>query len=347
MPDLLATPAEVVASLGAVQAQDYLGALWSLGLRMRQATDDFVEQAFAEGSILRTHVLRPTWHFVVHSEIRWMQELTASRVKKLLAYMDRKLELDEALIARSGEVIANALQGGRQLTRAELGQALMVAGIAAEGQQLGQILMHNELDALVCSGPRRGKQFTYMLVEERAPHARHLSQEEALAELTQRYFTGHGPATVRDFAWWSGLTAAEVKAGLEMAKDSLECEEIEGQAYWFSDPVAAPDRLLDEAHLLPTYDEFLVGYASFDQSRKQGWDARQSRLLMAPILIGGRVAGSWRRTLKKGEVVIETAPFRELNAVEREAVAAAGKHYGNFLQLTASFNPEITTSRSQ
>ena len=194
-------PAEVVAWLGAVQAQDYPGAKWALGLRMQDAADDIVERAFSDGAILRTHVMRPTWHFVTPADIRWMLNLTASRVNAASAYMYRQLELDDALFLRGNAVIARALQGGRQLTRVELRGALAEAGIVAEGARLSYIVMRAELDAVVCSGPWRGKQFTYALLDERAPRSRALERDQALAELTLRYFRGHGPATARDFAW--------------------------------------------------------------------------------------------------------------------------------------------------
>lgn len=211
----LATPEEVVEWLGAVQSQEYAGAKWSLALRMENPQEDAIERAYAEGSILRTHVLRPTWHFVPAADIRWMLELTAPRIIAQSAHRSRQLELDAAQYARSNEVIARALQGGRYLTRPELGAALTEAGIpAADGSRLGYIVMHAELEAVICSGPRRGKQMTYALLDERAPHARSMTREEALAELTRRYFTGHGPATVRDFVWWSGLTTFDSDASL-------------------------------------------------------------------------------------------------------------------------------------
>jgi hypothetical protein len=328
------TPGEVVAWLGAVQAQDYLGAKWALGLRMQKATDDVIERAFNDGSILRTHVMRPTWHFVTPDDIRWIVELTAPRVNAVNAHMYRQLELGEALFSRSNAVLAKALQGGRQLTRAELGSALAEAGIAAEGMRLGYIVHRAELDAVVCSGPRRGKQFTYALLEERAPRARILERDEALAELTRRYYTGHGPATVRDFAWWSGLTVADVKAGLEMAASDLTHEVIDGQTYWFSASMPPAAKPSQAAFLLPTYDEFLIGFEAFDRARMGGLAANQNLAFDSTIVIGGRIVGSWRRTFKKGAVVVELAPFAPLTAAEGRAFVAAARRYGEFLGMS-------------
>src|SRR6266704_5397496 len=200
----LETPQALVEWLGAVQAQDFAAAKWALGLRLHGVTDDDIEQAFTNGAILRTHVMRPTWHFVSPADIRWLLALTAPRVHQTLAYYNRKLELDDAVFRCTNAMLANALQGGKQLTRDELVFALQQAGIATEGEQrVTHIMMRAELDGVICSGARRDKQFTYALLAERAPHARMLARDEALAELTTRYFMSHGPATIQDFVWWS------------------------------------------------------------------------------------------------------------------------------------------------
>jgi hypothetical protein len=331
--DLFTTPGEVVAWLGAVQAQDYLGAKWSLGLRLQDATDEAVEQAFNAGAILRTHVMRPTWHFVMPADIRWLLELTAPRLHTANATRYRQFELDEALLRRSADVIANALQGGQTLTRAELGAVLAKAGIPAKGLRLVYILFHAELDGVVCSGPRRGKQFTYALLEERAPNARSLPRDEALAELTLRYYTGHGPATVRDFAWWSGLTVADAKASLDMLASRLVHEVIDGQTYYFPASMPSAAESSDAAFLLPTYDEFLVGYASFGKLRSGGQEINQRVAFDPRIVIGGRIVGSWRRIFKKGAVTVEIAPFTLLSAVKEAAVSAAAQRYGEVVGM--------------
>jgi winged helix DNA-binding protein len=331
----VATPAEVVSWLGAVQSQEYLGAIWSLGMRMRDATDVVIEQAFTQGTILRTHVLRPTWHFVTPDTIRWMLDLTAPRINAAMVYYDRQLELDAALYARCNDVIASAVAGGQYRTRAELGAALGEAGIAATGQRLGHIVSHAELDGVVCSGPRRGKQFTYALLAERAPLAKTLPRDEALAELTRRYFIGHGPATVRDFAWWAGLTVADARAGLDLADSHLLHEEIDGQTRWFSASSLAPVVESSQvAFLLPTYDELLVGYEGFGAALTGGRGNGEWEGFSATIVIGGRVVGNWRRAITKGAVVVELAPFGPLSAAEREAVFAAAERYGAFVGMS-------------
>ena len=299
----LHTPAEVVSWLGAVQAQEYGPAKWSLGLRLPpEVTDADVEQAFADGLFLRTHVMRPTWHFVTPADIGWLLDLTAPRVNQANAYMYRRLELDDALFRRSNDAIARALEGGKHLTRAELASALAEAGIAAEGMRLGYLVHRADLDAIVCSGPRRGKQFTYALLDERAPQARRLERDEALAELTGRYFTSHGPATVDDFAWWSGLTKADVKAGLEMVAAQLVHEVIDGTSYWFPASVPPAPESSQQALLLPTYDEFVIGYTDRSAMFETGQQLRPREDIAfdSMIVIEGQVAGCWRRTFRKG-----------------------------------------------
>ena len=217
-------PAEAVQWLGAMQAQEYAEAKWSIGERVDGCTDADVEEAFARGEILRTHLLRPTWHFVTPADIRWMLRLTAPRVHAANRYSYRKYELSSETLGRSHEVIAAALAGGEPLTRPELADGLAQGGIVADGLRLGYILMHAELEALVCSGPRRGKQHTYARFESRVPESPELAREEALGELALRFFRSRGPATIRDFSAWSGLTMADARAGREMVADRLDSD---------------------------------------------------------------------------------------------------------------------------
>ena len=215
------SPAEAVTHSGAVQAQDFFAATWSLGLRIKNSTRDTIETAYNDGEILRIHVMRPTWHFVMPEDIRWMLELTAPRVKKVLSHYDRKLGLDDALYARSNAAIVTALEGHSYLTRQELKEVLADTGIVTDVQKLGHVISRAELDGLICSGPKRGKQFTYALLDERVPEFRNLNREESLSELARRYFASHGPAQVQDFSWWSGLADKDAKAALDLVKAGI------------------------------------------------------------------------------------------------------------------------------
>ncbi len=331
-------PSDVVQWLGAVQAQDYAAAKWAVGLRMQNAADDDIEQAFTKGAILRTHVMRPTWHFVSPTDIRWLLVLTAPRVKAVMVYYDRQLELDDAVFLRSHAALTKALQDGRQLTRTELASILQQVGIAAKnGQRLAHLMMRAELDGIICSGARRGKQFTYALLDERVPQSRMLEHDEALAEFVRRYFTSHGPATLQDFVWWSGLTAAEAKVGLDMNASQLLHETVDNQIYWFSESMTLAEGTSQTAYLLPNFDEYTVGYKDrsilLDSLHMNKVDARGSSLLNNVIVLDGRVVGTWKRTLKKDEVLVTLNPFTSLSKAEKDVVAASVEQYGAFLGL--------------
>ncbi|HLG65632.1 MAG TPA: winged helix DNA-binding domain-containing protein [Ktedonosporobacter sp.] len=331
------TPQALVEWFGAVQAQEFAAAKWALGLRLPEVTDNDLEQAFADGTILRTHVMRPTWHLVSPADIGWLLTLTAPRVRASNAPYDRRLALDEAAFKQTNAVLATALQGGKQLTRDELASTLEQAGIAAaSGLRLIHIMMRAELDGVICSGARRGKQFTYALLSERAPHARSFSREEALAELILRYFRSHGPATVQDCVWWSGLTGVDVRTGLALAASHLQHETIGDQTYWFV-AASAPQAHAQTAYLLPNYDEYTVGYtdrrAIFDATHTHKLDPR-SGLLGSMMVLDGQVIGTWKRTFKKNSVIIEANPFISLSDTETGAFAASANRYGQFLQLS-------------
>ena len=225
------SPVETVGRMGAVQAQDLAGAKWALGLRTPDVLESEVDRLFDEGAILRTHVMRPTWHFVLPKDIRWMLELTGARIRAGAAGRYRRLEIDDRLAARAEAVFEKALTGGRHLTRSELGDALGTAGITSDGQRLPHLLMAAELRGLLASGPRRGRQATWALLEERAAAATSRPREEAVADLVYRYFATRGPAQLQDFVWWSGLTMADARAGIAAAGDALAHHEVENRKY--------------------------------------------------------------------------------------------------------------------
>ena len=334
-------PADVVKWLGAVQAQDYYGAKWALGQRMVGATDDAIEKAFDEGKILRTHVMRPTWHFVAPADIRWMLRLTAPRVNASNSHYHRKLELDDAVFKRSNKALAAALKGGKQLTRDVLRNVLQRAGISTSGLRFIHLLGRAELDGVICSGARRGKQFTHALLDERAPPTKTLAGDEALAELTRRYFTSHGPATLQDFVWWSGLTTAAAKTGLDMLQRRLAQEVIDGKTYWLPRSKSAVQASSRAAYLLPAYDEYLVAYK--DRSAAlEPIDGKPTipgnAVFSSSIVLGGRVVGRWTRSFKENSVVITLNPFAPLSKADRQAVDHAAHRYGSFLGLSVQLH---------
>ena len=339
-PARFARPEEVVGWLGAVQSQDYGPAKWSLGARSLGVGDAEVERAFADGAILRTHLLRPTWHFVLPEDIGWMLRLTAPRVHALNGYQYRRLGLDGAVLSRSGGLPAGALRGGIRLTRRQLGEVLERAGIATGGFRLAYLLMVAELEGILCSGGLSGRQHTYALLEERAPHARDLGHDQALAELTLRYFTSHGPATAKDFRWWSSLTAAEVEQGLEMAAPRLGQEVVDGARYWFAaaaPPAPAPSPTV---HLLQAYDEYLVGYSQsrylLDPSGTARVLTRDRPAFNHVVVLDTQVAGRWKRTLQRDAVVVQAALHAPFDHAQTRALQAAADRLGAFLGLPAT-----------
>jgi hypothetical protein len=327
------SPAEVVRRLGAVQAQLPVVARWSLGQRMRDGDDAVVERALADGSIVRTHALRPTWHYVAREDVRWVLELTSPRVKASLRFRHRWLGLDDATTLRAERALAKALAGGRHLTRAELAPVIARAKVEPTGERVGHLLLLAELDGVICSGAPRGRHHTYALVDERAPGATRLEKDEALAALTRRYFTSHGPATVRDFRWWSSLTAAEVKRGLEIVGESLAREELDGRIYWSAPEDGSATTEAVAAHLLQEYDELLVGYTESRDVMHPIVGAEVTlagmALLQRTVLLDGRIAGHWRSGARPGDV--EITPLKPFRGAKRAAVEAACERYRAFV----------------
>lgn len=345
----LACSEDVVQWLGAVQAQDFAGAKWALAQRARTKTDEAIEEAFGKGRFIRTHVMRPTWHFVMPADVRWMQMLTAPRVRAAMAYYDRKLDIDQRTVGRSNAALARALEGGKHRTREELARALGMAGLAASGQRLGHLMMHAELDSVVCSGPRRGKQFTYALLDERCPATPTLSRDEALAELCSRYFASHGPASLQDFAWWSGLTISDARKGVALCSGRLVEQTVDDKRYWLDPTRARSTRYRTPVvHLLPNYDEYLIAYkdhtSAFDPKILKKLVSRGT-VLANNIVMNGKVIGGWRRTLSKGALVLEGRLLVELGRLEARALQAAVEAYGRFLGMSARWT-RVTTWRA-
>jgi hypothetical protein len=325
-------PEDVVAWSGAVQAQEFGPAKWGVGLRMRDgATDADLERAVADGRILRTHVLRPTWHFVTPADIRWMLELTAPRVRLRMATYWRQMKLDTRKMTRGTAVIERALGDRGFLTRNELGVELRRAKLPLVTFRLAHLALNAELESVICSGPRRGKQSTYALLETRVPKARRLDRDEALGELARRYLQSHGPATIRDFVWWSGLTTPDATRGCDIAK--ARREEHDGRAYW-TVGAARPASRPKLAHLLPIYDEYLGSYR--DRNAIPQGASRITSAYGRPVnfqhavIVDGKVTGTWRITRTSKAIAMRATMLRKLTSRERRAVADAAKRYEQF-----------------
>lgn len=325
--------AELVSSMAAMQAQDYAGATWALGVRVPGATASAIESALEAGAIVRTHPMRGTHHFVARDDIRWMLALLAPRGLARTQPRWRALALDAATLRTATRALSRALEGGKHLVRDEVAAVLRRARISPDGQRLPHVIFHAELVGLVCSGARRGKQITIALLDERVPAQPARDRDAALVELARRYFTTRGPATLRDFVWWSGLTMADARAGAEQAA-GLVSETIDGTVYWRG--ASRPGRATGpRAYLLPPYDEYAVAYQrrALLGSAPAGASSFGETTLLGPIVVvDGMVAGTWKRTIGPRAVQIDLAPWRRWTGDEAAAVERAAERYAAFVQ---------------
>ena len=338
------TGSDVVRALGAVQAQDYEGAKWALSMRTTAATDAAIEREFESGAILRTHVLRPTWHFVDPKDIRWMLALTGPRVMKTMATYDRKLGLDERVFRRSNAALTKALRDA-DLTRTELKAVLEpkvgpLGGGVAGVQRTAHLMMRAELEGVICSGPRRGKQFTYALLDRRVRSAAILDRDEALLELTRRYFRTRSPATPQDFSWWSGLPMAEVRRGIDLARAELESVSIGDVAYWVHGDT--PSRAKPSAWLLPNYDEFFIGYRDRSAIGVRLDSVKSvtggNALIANVIAMDGQLVGGWRRTLGTDRIRLDLQVLTRLSAAEQKRLLSEVRRYEAFAGKPVTVN---------
>jgi hypothetical protein len=336
-------PAAVVAWFGAVQAQDYAGAKWALTLRAPKLTDDQLDQALADGTIIRTHGPRPTWHFLAPASARSVLAAVGPSVLKRSEGLNRANEIDAPLMKRVFRIWEKTLGQGRFATRTALGTALGKAGIQATGLRLAQITMWAELEQVICSGPRVGKQFTYALFDERVPGTRP-PRDEAVIALAERYVVSHGPVTIRDFVWWSGLTTAEARRAFDAVSPALRKEALDTDIYW-SAPAAPPaaQRSTPAVHLLPNYDEYFIAYRDRGptaiETAPVGGDPRDAFANL--LCVEGRFGGIWRRTIGRQRVEIELAPYRPLTTAHQEAAHEAARRHAAFLGLP----PTVTFRR--
>jgi|SRR5579884_1808124 len=327
----------VVHYLTAVQSQDYTGAKWALGQRTANTTDAEVDRLFDEGRILRLHVMRPTWHFVLPEDIRWLVDLTGPRLLQNLAGPLRQQGIEDADISRVMAIFTGALSGGRFLTRPELGEALRANGIAPDGLRLTNLVIAAEALGVVTSGPRRGKQFTYALLAERVPNTRTLDRDDALAELTRRYFRSHGPAQIKDFVWWSGLTVADARAGLALVGPDLDHLAVDGKEYWFDARVASNEPMPLVGHLLPNWDEYTVAYRDRaaalapDRPFDPSLFSFGGSILDNVVTITGHIRGAWRRVRDRESFRLECRLLEPLDDREAAAVDSARDRLSRFL----------------
>jgi hypothetical protein len=336
-------PGDLVAWMGAVQAQDYPAALWGVGLRTHGATQESIQKAIAAKKIVRTWPMRGTLHFVAPSDVRWMLNYLTPRVVARAASRFRQLQLADATFSSSRLVIEKALSGGKFLTREAMYALLERSRISCAGQRGIHILWKLAQEGLICFGPHEGKHPTFVLLDEWIPETRIPSREEAIAILARKFFASHGPATLRDFVWWSGLPVAEARTALEEIKVSFASDVVAKQTYWF--PVKSPksNKAIRTAHLLPAFDEFLVGY----KDRSAAVDAKHARrahpgggILNPTIVMDGRIIGTWKRTIKQDTVFAQIRSFIRLNNDQHRNIEKAVERYAAFLGKSSAIRFE-------
>lgn len=333
------TVKELVHWMGAIQAQDYAMSKYAIGVRLKNSTDKTIEEAINKGEIIRTHVLRPTWHFVSAEDIRWMLELTAKNLNKALASNSKRLELDEKTFKKANTIIEKLLKGGKHLTRKEIMHALEKKGIKTNDLRAGHIMFRAETDMVVCNGIKKEKQFTYALFDEKVPDAKKFVKEEALAELAFRYFASHGPATLQDFTWWSGLSVADAKDGLESAKSKLMSEKYRDNLYWYSHQQVASKKSSNIV-LLPSFDEFLISYKSREISvdLQHAPHTFTNNGIFNPIIVhNAKVIGTWKPQQKK-EILITPYFFDKPTEKVKQLSAKAAREFGKFMQQQIRFS---------
>lgn len=331
----LKTVKALVGFMGAMQAQDYAMSRWAAGIRLPGKSEASIQQAIDNGEVVRTHLLRPTWHLVAAEDIYWILELTSPHIRTSMKSRASNLKLNDAALQKCNIIIENALIKSQFLTRDDLVNALNQSGIStSEDNRAAHIFLYAELDGLICSGPNIKGKSTYALLRNRVPNPPKITRQEALPLLAERYFSSHGPATLADFVWWSGLPVRDARAGIEMAGKSLVCENIQSKDYWYSGKYNKVQTNGTTIYLLPAYDEFVISYT--DRSALLAVAHHKKAIsnngIFKPlIIINGQATGVWKRTIKNDKVIIETELFRKHTQSEQNGIEEAADIYGKFL----------------
>ena len=320
--------------MGAMQSQDFIMAKWAIGVRLPASTHEIVEEAFNKGDIIRTHVMRPTWHFIVKEDVRNLLQISSARILTTNRSRDRQLELAESIFSKSNKIIEKVLLDGKHLTRDEIAAKLQMEGIKTDENRASHLLMRAEMEGIICSGPVKNKRQTYAMLDERVPLSKPLLKEEILATLAQRYFISHGPARLQDFAWWSGVPLGEARKALENVKYTLISETIDSETFWLDGSIQIPENFEDSAYFLPAYDEFIISYADRSASLPAEVNSRavSSNGLFRPVVvINGQVKGLWKRSLVKEKLRVEVSMFHQPDKKTKSNLVNAIESYGHFL----------------
>ncbi len=330
----LQEPHEVVSYMGAMQSQAFEMAKWGIGARLKGATNAAIEDAINTGKIIRTHILRPTWHFVAAEDIRWMLQLSAPRVKPILMGYWKMRGIEKSVYTPAIRVIEKLLENGNHLTRQEIGDALIAQGIIADPDLTHCITGIAEIDGIVCSGRLKGNKQTYALMHEWIPKTEKLCKEEALERLARTFFTSHGPATLQDFCWWSGMTLTDAKKVMGQMKHDFICKEVNGRTFWMKNDIVLPTNNDDSLLLLPPFDEFVVSYkdrSELIEDHHYGKVMTKNGLFSPTVMLNGEIIGSWKKVSIKGKPNVEVSffvkPTKKIESLVEKKVKEFSEYY--------------------
>lgn len=327
------TAKEIAGYMGAVQAQDYNMVKWALGIRIQNSTETDINAEIDAGSIIRTHLLRPTWHIVSSDDIYWISDLTSSRIKSAVKFRDRQIGLTDSIFRKCDRLFEKTLMDGNHLTREELIEELKDAGIGVDNNRASHILLRAELDGIICSGKQKNGKPTYAILEEWVPVKNRKFKDEALRELAVRYFSSRGPATVQDFSWWSGLTLGKSRLALELARPNLVSATFENMTYWFVDPIKIPSPDDQDAYLLPAYDEFLISYRDRTASLSLVHNKKtisNNGIFYPAVLLGGQITGTWKRMIKENHIILTFNLFKDIRIDYDKTLGKSISRYSEF-----------------
>lgn len=331
---------DLVSKMGALQAQDYYMVKWAVGTRLTDSTIDTFDTAINNAKIIRTHLLRPTWHIVASTDIYWLLDLTAQQIKNSMRSRDKELELDDIVYKKCNKIIVKALSAAGSLTREELVPLLEEAKIFIGNNRAYHIFLRAELDGLICSGVSKDKQWTYALLEERVPYKNLLTKEEALYQLAKKYFITRGPATLQDFIWWSGLSSINAKQALESIKSEFDSEKVNSQVYWFKLIKSKRKIINNKLYLLPAFDEFIISYknrsAVFVNENHRKVVLRNG-LFKPVVVLNGEVIGSWKHITKKDKKIIEVNFFDPMRKAPADLIEDAIVNFSRFIKQKTEF----------
>lgn len=329
------SPQDLISFMGAMQAQDYQMAKWAIALRLKkQFSNNEVEQALNEGKILRTHILRPTWHFIHPEDIRWMLQLTGKRIKAANNSLGKSLNIDEKLDSKVNKLLEKNLSGNVALTKQEITEIFEHEKIPATTPHLNRFLLNAEADGIICSGPIKANKHSYMLLEERVPSVKEIHKDEALAKMAKAYFRSHSPATLNDFVWWSGLTINEARQAINFIEEDLIKDTFEKDAIYIHKSLNETI-VYNSVHLLPSYDEYLISYKSRTVALEPQHFSKAFTnygIFYPVILHQGEVIGNWKKLKSKNKTICDFSFFHPGKEIDKKLLEEANIRYQSFIQ---------------